>query len=106
MYQRHERHDRHGSEKAAYLCGFLNDDHVTVPEHARNRSSRKTTIGMGKSAANNAHYGDDDELQRFSKWVEELVCITTPADYHGAHESFYLPPWQRRASRWNFSVRA
>src|ERR687893_2114628 len=35
-----------------------------------------------------------------------LICITTPATYHGAHETFYLPPWQRRASRWNFSGRA
>jgi hypothetical protein len=26
-------------------------------------------IGMGESAANDAHDGDDDELQRFSKGV-------------------------------------
>ena len=31
---------------------------------------------------------DDDELQRFSKWVRQLICVTTPADYHGAHEYF------------------
>jgi hypothetical protein len=63
-------------------------------------------IGIGKSATHDAHDGDDDELQRFSKWVGQLICIITPADYHGAHESFYLPPWQRRASRWNSSGRA
>ena len=63
-------------------------------------------IGIGKSTAYDAHDGDDDELQRFSKLVGQLICITTPADYHGGHESFYLPPWQRRASPWNFSGRA
>jgi hypothetical protein len=35
--ERHERHHRHGSEAAAYLCGFLDDDEhddvVTVPKH-------------------------------------------------------------------------
>ena len=61
---------------------------------------------MGKSTAHDAHDGDDDELQRFSKGVGQLICITTPAHYHGGHESFYLPPWQRRASQWNFSGRA
>src|SRR5215211_4560750 len=40
------------------------------------------------------------------KGVRQLICVTTPADYHGAHESFYLPPWQRRASRSNSSGRA
>jgi hypothetical protein len=40
---------------------------VTDPEQTRNSPSRKTTIGMGKSAAYDAHDGDDDELQRFSK---------------------------------------
>ena len=50
--------------------------------------------------------GPDDEMQRFSKGVGQLICVTTPPDYRGGHESFYLSPWQRRAERWNFSGRA
>jgi hypothetical protein len=45
---------------------------MTGSEHTRNSPSRITMIGMGKSAANDAHDGDDDELQRFSKGVATL----------------------------------
>ena len=42
---------------------------MTVPEHASNSSSCTNPIGIGKSTADDAHDGDDDELQRFSKGV-------------------------------------
>src|SRR5215208_7886401 len=78
---------------------------MTVPNTPVIHRHVETPIGIGKSTAHDAHDGDDDELQSFSNWVRQLVCVTTPPDYRGAHESFYLPPWQRRASRWNFSGR-
>src|SRR5829696_8137671 len=40
---------------------------MTVPEHASNPPSCKIPIGIGKSTSHDAHDGDDDELQRFSK---------------------------------------
>ena len=30
----------------------------------------------------------DDELQRFSKGVRQLICVTTPADYRGGSRIF------------------
>lgn len=71
-----------------------------IHRHAEN------PIGIGKSTADDTHDAHDDDLQSFSKGVRQLMCVTTTADYHGAHDTFYLPPWQRRASRWNFSGRA
>src|SRR5215213_1800041 len=74
---RHERHHRHGSEAAAYLCVLLDDDKhdddMTVPEYTSNSSSCKNPIGIGKSTANDAHDGDDDELLGFSKWVHRSL---------------------------------
>jgi hypothetical protein len=40
---------------------------MTVREHASNPPSCKNPIGIGKSTAHDAHDGDDDELQGFSK---------------------------------------
>jgi hypothetical protein len=51
----------------AYLSLFLHDDDMTVREHASNPPSCKNPIGIGKSTAHDAHDGDDDELQGFSK---------------------------------------
>jgi hypothetical protein len=45
---------------------------MTVPEQASNPPSCKNPIGIGKSTAHDAHDGDDDELQRFSKGVAAL----------------------------------
>jgi hypothetical protein len=42
---------------------------VTVPEYTSNSSSCRNPIGIGKSTAHDAHDGDDDELQKFSKGV-------------------------------------
>ena len=63
------------------------DDGMTVSEHTRNSPSRITMIGMGKSAANDPHNSDDDELQRFSKWGASLspetrACVSRE---HGEH---------------------
>ena len=69
---RHKRHHRHGSEKAAYLCGFLNDgkhdEDMTVPKHLAIHRHVENPIGIGKSNAHDANDGDDDESQRFSNW--------------------------------------
>jgi hypothetical protein len=46
---------------------------------------------MGESTANDVHDGHDDELQRFSKGLQQLICVTTLPDCRGAHESFYRP---------------
>ena len=40
---------------------------VTVPKHASNPPSCRKPIGIGKMTSHDAHDGDDDELQRFSK---------------------------------------
>ena len=79
---------------------------MTVPKPFVNPPSCENPLGIRKSTAHDAHDAHDDELQRFSKGVGQLICVTTPPDYRGAHESFYLSPWQRRASRWIFSGRA
>jgi hypothetical protein len=50
------------------------DDDVTVPEHASNLPSCRNPIGIGKSAADDAHDGDDNELQRFSEGGATLCC--------------------------------
>jgi hypothetical protein len=42
---------------------------MTVPKPCVNPPSRQNPIGMGKSTTHDAHDGDDDELQRFSKGV-------------------------------------
>jgi hypothetical protein len=42
---------------------------MTLPEYTSNPLSCRYPIGIGKSTAYDAHDGDDDELQRFSKWV-------------------------------------
>ena len=69
--ERHERHHRHGSEQVAYLTGLLNDDKhddgMTVAKPFVNPLSCENPLGIRKSTANDAHDGDDDELQRFSK---------------------------------------
>jgi hypothetical protein len=104
------RHHRHGSQKIAYISGFHNDgkhdEDMTVPKHLAIHRHVENPIGIGKSTAHDTNDGDDDGLQRFSKGVRQLICVTTTADYHGPHDTFYLPPWQRRASRSNFSGRA
>jgi hypothetical protein len=45
---------------------------MTVPEHARIDRHVENPIGIGKSTSHDAHDGDDDELQRFSKGVAAL----------------------------------
>src|SRR5215203_5207745 len=52
-----------------FLCNGNRDDDVTVPEHTSDSPSCRNPIGIGKSTAYDAHDGDDDELQRFSKGV-------------------------------------
>jgi hypothetical protein len=42
---------------------------MTVPEYASDSPSCRNPIGIGKSTAHDAHDGDDDELQGFSKGV-------------------------------------
>ena len=49
------------------------DDDVTIPEYASKIPSCKNPISIGKSTAHDAHDGDDDELQRFSKGVAALL---------------------------------
>jgi hypothetical protein len=39
-----------------------------VAEYTSNPSSYKAPIGIEQSTSCDAHDGDDDELQRFSKW--------------------------------------
>src|SRR5215212_7236241 len=107
---RHYRHHRHGSQKTANISGFHDDgkrdEDMTAPKHRAIHRHVENPIGIGKSTAHDANDGDDDDLQRFSKGVRQLICVTTTSDYHGAHDTYYLPPWQRRASRWNSSGRA
>jgi hypothetical protein len=43
---------------------------MTVPKPFVNSPSCRNPIGIGKSTSHDAHDGDDDELQRFSKGVE------------------------------------
>jgi uncharacterized protein YecA (UPF0149 family) len=45
---------------------------MTFAEYTSNPSSYKTPIGIGQSTTYDAHDGDDDELQRFSKRVAAL----------------------------------
>jgi hypothetical protein len=88
---RHERHHRHGSQKTAYISGFHNDgkhdEDMTVPKHLAIHRHVENPIGIGKSTADDAHDAHDDDLQRFSKGVRQLICVTT-ADYHGGPRSF------------------
>ena len=55
----------------ACLTGLLNDDKhddgMTVSEYTSNSPSCRNPIGIGKSTTHDAHDGDDDELQGFSK---------------------------------------
>jgi hypothetical protein len=73
---RHERHHRHIGEKIPYLSHFTNDDEhddeMTVLKPFVNSPSCRNPIGIGKSTSHDAHDGDDDGLQRFSKGVAAL----------------------------------
>ena len=46
---------------------------MTVPQHASDSLSCENPIGIGKRTDHDAHDGDDDELQRFSKGVAALL---------------------------------
>jgi hypothetical protein len=41
---------------------------MTITEHVSNLPSCRNLIGIGKSTTDDAHDGNDDELQRFSNW--------------------------------------
>ena len=81
------RHHRHGSQKIACISGFHNDgkhdEDMTVPKHLAIHRHVENPIGIGKSTDHDTNDGDDDGLQRFSKGVRKLICVTTAADYHG-----------------------
>ena len=74
------------------MSGFHNygkhDEVMTVPKHLAIYRHVENPIGIGKSTAYDANDGDDDDLQRSSKGVRQLMCVTTTADYHGAPRYF------------------
>ena len=89
---RHVRHHRHGSQKITYISGFHNDEDMTVPKHLAIHRHVENPIGIGKSTAHDTNDGDDDESQRSSKGVRQLVCVTASAEYHGpTNLSIYRP---------------
>jgi hypothetical protein len=47
---------------------------MTVLKPFVNPPSCENPLGIRKSATHDAHDGDDDELQRFSKWGATLCC--------------------------------
>ena len=65
---------------------------MTSPKHTSNPPSCRYPVGIGKSTAHDARDGDDDESQRSSKGVRELICVTASAEYHGpTNLSIYRP---------------
>jgi len=67
-----------------FLCNGNRDDDVTVPEHTSDSPSWRNPIGIGKSTVYDAHDGDDDELQRFSKGVRHSLLRRDSATGRGA----------------------
>ena len=65
---RHKRHHRHGSEEVAYLSLFFHDDGMTLVDRPPIHRHVENPIGIRKSTSRDAYDGDDDELQRLSKW--------------------------------------
>ena len=45
---------------------------MTILQHTSDSPSCRNPIGVGKRISHDAHDGDDDELQRFSKWGAPL----------------------------------
>jgi hypothetical protein len=65
---------------------------MTVPKPFVNPPSCENPLGIRKSTAHDAHDAHDDELQRFSKGVGQLICVTTPPIIVGlTNLSIYRP---------------